>query len=69
MVVVLLKRILAIGVGSVVVVEELDLMPATAKESRHCAKDLRNSMERKLASEEVLIVMAGNRNFLSLCLE
>lgn len=68
MVVVLLKRILVTGVGSVVV-EGLDLMLATAKESRHCAKDLRNSMERKLASEEVLIVMAGNRNFLSLCLE
>jgi len=68
MVVALLKRILATAVGSVVV-EELDLVFARATESRHCAKDLRNSMERKLASEEVWIVMAGNRNFLSLCWE
>ena len=68
MVVVLSKRILVTVVGSVVV-EEVDLVFARAKESRHCVKDLRNSMERKLASEEVWIVMAGNRNFLSLCWE
>jgi hypothetical protein len=61
MVVVLMTRIP--GAAGCVVVEELDLMFARARESMHCGKDLRNSKERTLAVEEVWIVRSGDPGF------